>query len=94
MKPFCFFFLSLFLFCDLTYAEGENAEWFRCSKNNDCLEISIGCAHGVVNKIFEVPAREFYSNLAKRTDCQIASKKENPKEVICQKGQCAVKIRQ
>ena len=70
--------------------EAESAEWFQCTRDEDCVDISYSCAGAAVNKKFAKVANELYRNQNMTRDCAIrdAGKNDPPFKVFCKNKKC------
>lgn len=62
-------FLTTLLSLPALAQEQPSPEWFSCTQDSDCVDISYPCAGATVNKSFAQKANEFYKLENARTNC-------------------------
>lgn len=62
--------------------------WRVCLTQNDCLNVRVGCAEGVVNRAHEAMARSLFTKLTAARDCEINRNPPPANPPVCVQGQC------
>ena len=81
------------LICKFAFASGktEDPTWFKCLKDEECVDIRYPCAGGTVNKKYQKEANEFYQHENAVRNC-IASPNNDknlpPFKVFCKEQKC------
>lgn len=79
--------------CGIGFASPKtaNPDWFKCQKNEDCVDISYPCAGETVNKTYQKEANEYYRGENAVRDCAFSPLEDTklpPFKVFCKEHKC------